>query len=605
MNNYSGNNELKNIFGCLDHLFVFDDKETPEIKLRDNNAKGEIDAIALYKNAVLLIGINNGNSQSTENECNKFFKNLETVIDYSKFEPNLDIKVKKGKDIKDKEKQANDKLNSILSYLETRKEDYDIILRKIFFMPRRKENQDKILEKIEEEEYILDKEIYEYLLQIQKTLDDSFLVRELLTFLDIKKIDFTKKASSRTEDFNQISPLKTTRLEIEENSIIMYTMPVRVDHIMELVSIPRLSRKYDQKGFQRFVKESRLRDIVVNYLDTNQTFPNNIIIGLHPDIYLAEEDFYTINNQNEQIIKFYDEYNSLILIDGQHRYLSFIKGRKLNREIIASFLFFQGGNKDDKWNKMQNIFHIINSKSKGLDATLQLHLYAKNDPLSDESFWLSIFMRLDKEDGFFKDRFSFKETVLAKQQGDQRKGIVSIIKYGGLKTLRHGKKQGKYKLKGLKEFFNVSQDKEEKLTYTLIKNYFYIIRIIISEQANRDKNQIEIIKRNLSTREIGALFRILHHFLIKNTHKNLLRILAENEDLKNAIRNDSEIRSKYDQIHSILKNIPMQEAIKKDYGTSNWGAMEGFMLKKIHEKRPKFGDKKYLTKKGKEVYGIS
>ena len=52
----------------------------------------------------------------------------------------------------------------------------------------------------------------------------------------------------------------------------------------------------------------------------------------------------------------------------------------------------------------------------------------------------------------------------------------------------------------------------------------------------------------------------------------------------------------------ILELIPFKKVIELEYPTSNWAAVEGYMLKKIHKYKPSFGNKALLSKKGLEVY---
>ena len=49
--------------------------------------------------------------------------------------------------------------------------------------------------------------------------------------------------------------------------------------------------------------------------------------------------------------------------------------------------------------------------------------------------------------------------------------------------------------------------------------------------------------------------------------------------------------------------IDFKIALSLDYASSNWAAIEGFMLKQIHKKKMKsFGSVNFLSKKALEIY---
>jgi hypothetical protein len=105
-------------------------------------------------------------------------------------------------------------------------------------------------------------------------------------------------------------------------------------------------------------------------------------------------------------------------------------------------------------------------------------------------------------------------------------------------------------------------------------------------------------KNKLSPREIGALIRLLRHFIISDKEK--VKKMGEGEDIVKSENKDDINTVKY--FEEILKLIPFEKVINLEYPTSNWAAVEGYMLKKIHESEPNFGNKILLSKKGLEVY---
>lgn len=360
----------------------------------------------------------------------------------------------------------------------------------------------------------------------------------------------------------------------------MYSFPVKVEVIKKYVTVLRIAARYDKKGFQRMVKPGRLKKINEEYLSINETFPNNVIFALNPEVYKNENDFF--DHKTGQFT-FYDEYNSLIIIDGQHRFFSFIKGNKLSRHILVTLIFFNNKNKEENYLSMDRMFYEINKKQERIDPNLSFVLKAKIDPDSPENFWHSVFLRLDKV-GFFAKRFSFKETTMRRK--GEPKSIVSVVRYAGVLRLNKSYKKRGLEVDGLDVFYGDNKQENIIFATNLLKNYFDIVELVLYEQR--------VDKKILAPREIGALIRLIKHFMInKKTELKRLGSVKKIEVSKTPV------------IKEILQCIPFEEAVKLDYPASNWAAIEGYMLRHIHNKQPDFGNKNLLSKKGLEIYEIS
>lgn len=583
---HSANDLFRNFAQNLDFSpFIFDDPQNlgPEIKLREKSKNGEIDAIFLFRNVVAVVAINKGKSSAVDKEIRNFFEKLDKLENVSDLDLNLVITKKASKEIKQKEEIAENYLNEIEDHIKKFDKDYVLILRKIFFCPKKHVEAEIIEKERKENKIIIDKDIHEYFEEVLNRLDKKFLFNDFMHFLDIKKVQLEKKGASKTNKPAKSQPHKVTRMELEKDKIIMYSLSPRVEEIRDCVTVLRMARKYDKKGFQRMVKSTRLNKIDKEYLNINQTFPNNIIIALDPELYKKEPDFY--NSENGGEITFFDEYNSLIIIDGQHRFFSFIKGNKLNRFILVTLIFFKNGDKDDL--TMEKLFYKINKTQERIDPNLSFILEAKIDPNSESNFWHNVFKGLDKK-GFFADRFSFKETTMKK--GDPKKSIISVINYGGVKLLNKPRMYKGIRYEGLEKFYGENREDNIGFAFKLLKNYFDIIEEIMHTQ--------KVDKNELSPREIGALIRLIKHFMV--TNKNKLRLLGLTKDIVKSKNSDNKKAVKF--FKNIIENIPFRETINLDYPASNWAAIEGFILKEINKKKPNFGNKVLLSKKGLEIY---
>jgi DGQHR domain-containing protein len=565
-------------------VFIFDDPEHlgPEIKLREESKDGEIDAVLLYKNVICLAAVNKGKREHANKELRKFFEKLDMIDKVEALRLKLKVTAKPGKNIEEQVENAGKLLEEIEEHVKSICNEYDPILRKVFFCPFERLEEEIITELQEGGKFVIDKDVHDYFEEVLNRLDKPFLFNDFMHFLKVTKVGLEKKSASKTQKPKKSQPFTVNRLPLKEDKIIMYSVSVRVEDIVGLVTVLRVSRKYDKKGFQRMVKPGRLKKINEDYLNKNQTFPNNIIIALSPDLYTNERDFYDIENDE---LTFFDEYNSLIIIDGQHRFFSLVKGNKSDRHILVTLVFFSDIDKQKSNEAMVRMFYEINKKQERIDPNLSFILKAKIDPDSPEGFWYDVFKNLDRI-GFFAKRFSFKETTI-KRKEDPR-SIVSVVTYGGVLLLNKKYKKKGIEVDGLDSFYGLDRSHNIDFASNLLRNYFNIMEAVLHGQG--------VDKNCLTPREIGALIRLIKHFMFDN--KSAVGTLGDIADITKSAKHEA--ITKYFQ--DILDYIPFGDAIKLEYPASNWAAVEGYMLRKINSKRSRFSSRNLLSKKALEIY---
>jgi DGQHR domain-containing protein len=523
MGNYSVNEELRNFahnIGFDPYIFDDDINIGPEIKLRERSKNGEVDAVLLYKNIVCLVGNNKGSSSNVDKEARKFFEKLDKINRVDKLNLEIEVTKSSGKKIRRREQNAHDMLNDVKSHISKTSRSYDMIFIKLFFCPH------KIFDKkgrLEEGEYIVDKDTFDYFMEVFGRLGKKFLYNDIMYFLGIQKVSLEFK-KGKVKKPGKSSPYSASRLELEKDKTILYSSSLRVEDILPYVTVLRIAQKYNKKGFQRMIKDGRLRKINTNYLSKNETFPNNIIFALNPEIYQKETDFYA---KRDKELTFLEEFNSLIIIDGQHRFFSFVKGSKTDRQILVTFVFFKHENKDDSYLAMDKMFYKINKTQENIDPNLTFTLKARIEPESVENLWKKVFERLLKK-GFFAGRFTFRESTL--RRGEPRKrSILSVITYGGVLRLNQTHQTKGVEVEGLETFYGTSRGRGVDFCFNLVKNYFDIIEIILHKQG--------VNKVDLLPREIGALIRLLRHFMI--TNKKMIEKLIKNKDITKLRKKDT------------------------------------------------------------------
>ncbi len=579
MKSYSSNDEFRKLCQNLGFNFtIIDDPSNKAVNIRDTSKNGDIDAFIYEQNIVCAIGINRGAGSHVEKEIDNYFQKLDRKDSYSK----LALEVygsQKDNSVLKKVQAELKRLNA--HFKKFAAPTYKEIFIKIFFCPNRV-IQEAILEKRHKDgEIIIDKDIYEYFMAVSSRLPKNCLVNDFYYLLGVKKTDLQKIVSSRSKKPNKILPTFAERLEIDKN-LIIYTLCPSIEDINNLVTVRRISNKYDKNGFQRMIKPSRLQKIKTDYLSINRTFPNNIIAALNPEFYKDEHDFFS---KKDKEFSFFDEFNSLFIIDGQHRFYSFLHAKKLDRQIILSLLLFKHKKEDQKFLQMDRMFYDINKKSEKIDPNLAFSLLAKIDNQSEENFWFDVFTKLLIRSSLFKNRFTFKESTIKEKE---KKSIISVIQYGGVLKLNKAVKKAGVNIPGLESYYTTkSRNQKIEFATNLLQNYFEVIEKIMYEQSFK--------KDDLSPRDIGAFLRLLSHFNLSESLS--VKKMGETKQILK-----STDKSTVNIFHNILKNIDFNELYQLDLSPSNWAAVEGYLLKKINTSIANFGNKFILSKKGLEIY---
>lgn len=167
-------------------------------------------------------------------------------------------------------------------------------------------------------------------------------------------------AKTQTKKPKPASPATYTypTIEIVQGAVKMYAFVAPSEVLRKVCAVSRREDDAD-KGYQRHLKESRLRQ-VARYLDDNKgVFPNNIIL-----------DFYSkdvVYDPKKRTITFPANKKVAWIIDGQHRLYAFEFSKAQHPLLVVAFL---------RLNLEQevNIFVTINTEQKRLPSSLTLDL---------------------------------------------------------------------------------------------------------------------------------------------------------------------------------------------------------------------------------------
>ncbi len=291
---------------------------------------------------------------------------------------------------------------------------------------------------------------------------------ENIIFIEPSTLDYFNrttdciKLSSRPEIFrflglsrDKVGPLKsdaalkTIKAPIisSKDSVGIYNGVRLVSFMMSadiLLNTSYVMRKDNWEGsnwpYQRLIVKDKLKSIRRFLADKGQAFYNNIIVGLpntvrfidNSDVYVDIERIAALENCKLVIP---DEWNSICIIDGQHRVYAHYVGPendKLEHEIsplreklhllVTGLIFPQEMSTLEISQIQSRIFLEINSNAKNVPPDVLLHIEMINDPFSDIGLARRVIESLNKKDLFF-NKFELTST------GGSKIKVASIIKY--------------------------------------------------------------------------------------------------------------------------------------------------------------------------------
>jgi DGQHR domain-containing protein len=582
MKSYSANDEFRNLCQNLGFDFVlFDDPIYDKISVKDKDKGADIDAIIYENNVVCAVAINEGSSNTVDSKLRNFFHKLDRRDKFSSLELEIDPSHKSNSEYK----KVGKELQKLSLHFKKYSKKYKQIFIKIFFCPNKVIADNEFELRRNPNEIIIDQDVYQYLVEVGKRLTKQCVVNDFYYLLGINKGDLKKIVSGKSIKPLQSHSYLTEKVEIDKH-LTIFTLCPTVEDVQDYVTVRRISNKYDKEGFQRMVKATRLKKINAEYLSKHSTFPNNIIMALNPAVYKKEKDFFEDDHFN-----FYEEFNSLFLIDGQHRFYSFVTGKKTARQIVLTLLFFKHPTDAAKYIEMDNFFYEINKKAEKIDPNLAFALVAKMKNRSDENFWYTVFVNLLKRSTLFGDRFTFKETTIKEFN---KKSIISVLQYGGILKLNNGTKKKGVLIPGLTAMYPSTKRLEQiEFATTLIQNYFSVIEEVLNNQG--------FDKSHLSPRDIGAFLRLLYHFMI--SEEDSLKLFGTTKNiLKSKIKKEENASNVF---RTLVASVNFKTLFKLDLSPSNWAAVEGYLLKNIQKNGDSsFGNKDILSKKGLEMYKL-
>ncbi|WP_164681898.1 DGQHR domain-containing protein [Fuscovulum blasticum] len=192
-------------------------------------------------------------------------------------------------------------------------------------------------------------------------------------------------------------------------------------------------------AYQRMIDVSKILNIRKYLKEERRVFINNIIVTLPADTKIVDDEGNTIKPDSVQDtspanIQLTSDFNSIGLIDGQHRVMSYHEGGIFDEEIsvmrdqqnllITGIVFPVGMSDLDKLKFEAKVFLEINSQQTRVRSDIRQEINALLSPFSSEAIAKLVMRMLNDEHGPLRDhfeRFTFEKNKVK---------TASIVSFG-------------------------------------------------------------------------------------------------------------------------------------------------------------------------------
>lgn len=262
---------------------------------------------------------------------------------------------------------------------------------------------------------------------------------DLWRFLDLKSSDI-----GVTNATNDVKSIDTTIISPDDstgfsNGVRLVSFMISADVLLRNSYVLRKDNwGYSTDLYQRLIDAGRIRKIRQYVASDGSAFLNNIIIGLPPNVTFQTSDKVPIELDDVQDYSAHrmmipDEFNSLCLIDGQHRVFAHYEGNdeleprvaaiRGKVHLLATGLIFPPGMDEMERLKLQSeIFLDINSNTKPVPADVLLAIQSLRAPYADVAVARRVLELLNKQSAF-RNMFQMSQMDQAPIK------IASIVKF--------------------------------------------------------------------------------------------------------------------------------------------------------------------------------
>ncbi len=347
------------------------------------------------------------------------------------------------------------------------------------------------------------------------------------------------------------------------------------------------------ENYQRLVKKQKIKEIKKFITEQRGIFPTNIIISFET----KGSDFFKpqgakINDIQFGILTLPRQYQSITIIDGQHRLFAYDGLEESEKDLIYVVAFHKL-----KPEKQVQTFININEKQTKVSASLMWDLYPSILEPSDVNY--------------IKARISL---LVKKLNDDKESALNGVIQYD---SAEYSNKGSKITLESIctaiksENLFSVVEGildkneikiKREETLYEVFKDYFDSIKALYPEHWDRKEKTKNLLRSNQG---IGAFIKL---------HKEILKYLDKKDVFNPASRNNNAKEWYFKMLEPVgvlIKGLKTTEEIKRFKRIGEGGKQQIFVdfVKSIHKSFSDFGkniieklEDEELERKRNEIY---
>ncbi|MDH0615964.1 MULTISPECIES: hypothetical protein [unclassified Agrobacterium] len=269
----------------------------------------------------------------------------------------------------------------------------------------------------------MDYSIVRYFKLLTKTVRRS-AQHELLAFLDVEYKFFADRAlnanSSSRDPFNgSVLPEHHSKFPKGYKVVSFYIQP---SALLSRAYVLRRDGWMDRSGlYQRMILRSKLDSIRKYLVDQKRVFVNNIIVTLPAGTKILDSndntiDTTTIHSTQPAVISIPSEFNSVGVIDGQHRVFSYYEGganenvigalRSQQNLLVTGIIYPDNVRDTEKTRFEAGLFLEINSTQSNAKSELKQAINQLIRPFLTDSIARDVLDKLNDGNGVLASKFS-------------------------------------------------------------------------------------------------------------------------------------------------------------------------------------------------------
>lgn len=280
----------------------------------------------------------------------------------------------------------------------------------------------------------------EYLYQITQCLQLTSRY-EIFRFLGVSKDQVGRVCSDNDSKTISTPIIYPTDFTGQQNGVRIVSFMMSADILLKCCYVMRKDNWEDFIcNYQRLILVKKIRDIRRFLAKKGETFYNNIIVSLPDSVRFSDKDKNTVSIETINDLCDYDlvlptEWNSICVIDGQHRIFAHYEGnatdelesriaplRSQLHLLVTGLIFPKDMPSIERAQIQSEIFLDINSKSSPVPAEVITHIEMVKSPYSDIGLARRVIEALNRE-GVFAKKLEVSSI------DDSKLKVASIIKF--------------------------------------------------------------------------------------------------------------------------------------------------------------------------------